>query len=104
MCLALGIDNPIAWLDSKDKDVLDGWEAYFRVEPWGLDWHQNAMVCQQVENLTEAIAASHGLPYQKTPYADYLPAGTLCDQKQKRKSQTPEQMLSMVQAAFRSKA
>ena len=41
MCLQLGIDDPEAWLDTAEDRVLRLWEAYWQVEPWGMDWHRH---------------------------------------------------------------
>ena len=101
MCLALGIDDPIAWLDSKDKEVIDGWEAYFRVEPWGLEWHQNAMVCQMLDGVLGSVLASLGVEHNYADATQFMPAGYVGkSDKPKRPKQTPDQMAAMAERIF----
>lgn len=34
LCLKLGIDDPIAWMDSVSPWLLNAWTAYYTIEPW----------------------------------------------------------------------
>lgn len=35
LCLKLGIDDPLTWLETVDDEVFATWEAYYRLEPFG---------------------------------------------------------------------
>lgn len=34
LCLQLGIDDPIAWMDNTPPWLLNAWMAYYTLEPW----------------------------------------------------------------------
>ena len=62
LCLRLGIDDPIAWLDSVDDDVFDLWYAYWCVEPWGNE----TQLAAEIVASTTASAIMAGADAEKT--------------------------------------
>lgn len=61
MCLQLGIDDPVAWMDAIPKRTWALWQAYWQVEPWGTDWERHA----DMMVMLDAIYAAAVNPYRK---------------------------------------
>lgn len=49
MCLRLGIDDPIEWLENVSDEVFDLWYAYYRLEPWGNEAEMMAEVATNTQ-------------------------------------------------------
>lgn len=74
MCLALGIDDPIGWLESAPPRVVRFWEAFFRIEPFGCDWERSALQASMTSALTATVAASAGAKNPKVwQVSDFMP-------------------------------
>jgi hypothetical protein len=69
ICLALGIDDPWQWLHEAEPEKVALWEAFYKVEPFGSEWEQSAMVAQ---SLTHVISATAGVR-SKSKLGDFMP-------------------------------
>lgn len=76
MCLQLGIDDPEQWLENVPKRVLDFWDAYYKIEPFGIESHQAATICQMLDWIYTAVLAKNGVQRDPLSYHDYMPVGT----------------------------
>jgi len=102
--LALGIADPEAWLDETPREVIDGWEAYFCVEPWGMSWHQNALTCTMLDQILGSVLAYLGAKHEPEGYQQFMPVnyvGRTGSKQKSRRKQTPEMMLAMVESVFK---
>lgn len=59
MCLQLGIDDPIAWLDAIPKRTWALWQAYWQVEPWGTDWDRHGEMMVMLDAIYAATVNPH---------------------------------------------
>lgn len=74
VCLALGIDDPEAWLATVSQRTLAVWEAFYMLEPWGQDYQRDAIISAQLSALSCSVAASHGAKQKPIPVQDFMPA------------------------------
>jgi hypothetical protein len=75
--LALGIEDPEAWLDRISYRTLAIWEAYSRIEPFGNDWQQTAAVLSMLSVQQSMIAATAGQKMTALSPIDFLPSDSL---------------------------
>jgi hypothetical protein len=66
------IDNPFAWWDSLPDGVVEFWQAYYRVEPFGGQWHRHATTCMMLDRLALRFSAERNERIQ--PFASWMPA------------------------------
>lgn len=66
------IDNPVEWWDNLPDSVVEFWQAYYRIEPFGGEWHRNAKVCQMLHLTAMRFAA--GKAEKLMPIGDFMPA------------------------------
>lgn len=71
VCLKLGIDDVLGWLDRVDRSVLDFWIAFDSIEPIGDEWQQIAEVKQLLTQLAAFIVAKYGINLE-IPVSDEL--------------------------------
>jgi len=86
--LALGIDDPEAWLDRIDQRTFDIWEAYYQIEPFGDEWNQTASMLSMISGLQSLTAASYGEKMKVVEPLDFMPGDSL-SWKRRRKA-TPK--------------
>jgi hypothetical protein len=74
------IDDPIAWLDSLDAEVVRLWDAYSRIEPFGNQWEQHASQMEVLEVILAKLI-NRDLPsnrpdlrYTPRKRRDFMPA------------------------------
>lgn len=53
--------------------ILDFWEAFDRIEPFGESWEQAATICAVVQNGQVMQSASMGVSLEPKTYLDYMP-------------------------------
>lgn len=74
MCLKLGLLNPVKVLEETPRWLLDLWEAYYRVEPFGDEWRQAGEIAAAAHN-----AGIAGVPFEgDTPFLTaehFIPGG-----------------------------
>lgn len=75
--MALGIDDPEAWLDRIDQRTFDIWEAYYQCEPFGNEWAQTASVLSMVSGLQSMTAAVNGQKMKVVEPLDFMPGDSL---------------------------
>lgn len=105
LCLELGIDDPEAWLASKPRRVMNTWEAYWRLEPWGMPWHRHAAwMCKldQIVQLMIKWATGGKTDYKMAKYEDWMPGDYVGEVKRRRKSNLRQQ-LRVIAKAFGGK-
>lgn len=90
MAIALGIPDPIAWIDSVEPAVIDRWLEYDRFEPIPSPWLQSATIAAEVYRVASWIAASNGEKLDAKRVADFMPK--TADASDGRASMTTEQM------------
>ena len=103
MCLKLGIDDPEKWLATKPKRVVNLWAAYWRLEPWGLEWHRHASMMSVLYMLCTNIACMFGGKSDSKAYRfrDWMPSDWQDDSPQTPNSKlTITQQLDIVAKAF----
>ena len=61
MCLKLGIDDVLGWLDRVDRSVLDFWIAFDAIEPIGDEWQQVAELKRLLAQLSAFQSAACGV-------------------------------------------
>lgn len=99
VCLELGIDDPERWLHETPKRVVDLWQAYWRLEPWGLPWHRHATWMQMLDRIYGAIVTWFGGKHESTDFADFMPADWI-KPKQKKKRGSLRQDLAILKAMY----
>lgn len=73
LCLELGIDDPEQWLEDTPKRIVDFWENYYRVEPFGLPWHQTAQTAELLEWIYTMFVARAGQKHDPRKFRDFMP-------------------------------
>lgn len=61
LAIALGIADPITWIDTVDPAVLDRWIAYDAVEPIPDPWLAAGTIAAEVGHVAGITAACHGV-------------------------------------------
>ena len=93
--MELGIDDPEAWLDSVPDRVLRVWEAYWRVEPWGVEWERHSRMMVLLDAIY-AATVNPNLPKHKRhdirSEDSFMPVDYLRD-KPKRSGSIYDQMM-----------
>lgn len=87
MCLKLGIDDPRAWLDTAPKDVIELWEAYWRIEPWGIEWFRYANLMAMLDRIYAGLVNPYlkrGKGHKPQGADDYMPSDWALKKKQNR--------------------
>ena len=56
----MAVDDPRAWFDSLPDDVVALWDAYYRIEPFGNDYHRHAEMCEILEHIY-AVVVNRGM-------------------------------------------
>lgn len=59
--MAIGIDDPRAWLDATPDDVVTLWEAFYQLEPWGGEYRRHADE-MEILDATFALHANMNIP------------------------------------------
>lgn len=77
MCLALGIDDPEAWLDRVDQRTFDLWQAYYQIEPFGNEWAQTASTLSMISGMQSLIASANGQKMKVVEPLDFMPPDSL---------------------------
>ena len=103
LCLELGIDDPRRWLNSVDDELVDLWEAYYRMEPFGNSWLQTAVVCQTQSVTSSYVAASCGAKVKPTEWKHFMPTTFKQPKsdKPKRRMMSGEEAFAMLKARFK---
>jgi len=73
VCLALGVDDPEAWLDRAPQRVVAVWRAFYRLEPWGNDYQRHAVEASLLSRINATIGASFGAKLKPLSFADLMP-------------------------------
>ena len=86
--------------------LLDWWIAYYRVEPYGLEWDQAAGIAFQMAGCKRQLAANAGVDVGDLPplrYADFMPPDIepLLDHFNSQCEMTPDEMTGVFQRASR---
>lgn len=76
------IDNPVEWFDSLPEGVIEFWQAFYRHEPFGGEWHRHAEQCQMLHAI--AMRFSSGDGEKLLQQADFMPADFINLQRQRR--------------------
>lgn len=77
LCLQLGIDDPVAWLESVPREVLRFWMAFDRVEPIGETRLQSAVIAHEIAALRHLMLMVNSKPDAKLEhpeFSDYMPS------------------------------
>lgn len=74
LCLAIGNDDPEAWLESASERQLLIWKAFYRLEPWGMEFHRHATLSTLISGLVSMIAASNGQKLDVRDFAEFMPS------------------------------
>jgi hypothetical protein len=86
------VDDPMAWLDSLPDDVLTLWDAYYRLEPWGGEYHRHAAEMEVLETILAYVVNRHvtekSKVYKPRSRADFMPAGYAGERPKKKPKQT----------------
>lgn len=98
--MQLGIDDPEQWLESQPERVLAVWEAYWKLEPWGLDWERHSRQMELMDHLLASTINPH-LPkedrYKAHGYDYFMPMDYV---KPKKKRKSIAQQLNAFAAAL----
>lgn len=73
LAIALGIADPIAWIDSVDPSVIDCWIEYDALEPIPYPWLQSATIAAEVYRTTAFIAAANGQKIDTRKVSEFMP-------------------------------
>lgn len=57
--MKLGIDDPIAWLDSIPNKTWAMWQAYWQIEPWGTEWERHGEMMVLLDAIYAATVNQH---------------------------------------------
>ena len=74
LCLAIGHDDPEAWLDTATERQLALWKAFYRLEPWGAEMHRSASTNTLLTSVLSMMAASHGQQLESSEMKDFMPS------------------------------
>jgi hypothetical protein len=78
LCLELGIDDPIAWLESVPAEVLSFWRAFDSIEPIGGSKFDAARIAYEIASLRHLFVAVHARENATLPkhpdFSEYMPA------------------------------
>ncbi len=94
VCLALGIDDPIHWMNNVDRSVLDWWIAYYRVEPFGSDWSQTATIAERLGHIADTMDSYFGGEVTPRRFNDYLPADSFPAKPNRKQSTSIDEALT----------
>ena len=103
MCLQLGIDDPEMWLATKPKRVVALWEAYWRLEPWGLPWHRAAGSVMKLDQILEVIlswATGGKSKYKARQFKHWMPGDWADSSERPEKRMTLKEQLDIVAKAY----
>jgi hypothetical protein len=73
LCLELGIDDPEQWLESAPPRVVSLWEAYDKLEPFGMPWHRDAVTQSLLHGVLTYHYASHRIKIKPLGFDDFMP-------------------------------
>lgn len=73
VCLAVGVDDPIAWLENIEPQTLAIWRAFYRVEPWGSEMERSAEQSSITSMLLSMMAAGNGVEVAPREVKDFMP-------------------------------
>lgn len=74
LCLAIGHDDPEAWLETATERQLALWKAFYRLEPWGAEFHRSATTQSLLSGLLSMTAAANGGKLECREFAEYMPS------------------------------
>lgn len=104
MCLQLGIDDPEKWLASKPRRVIELWEAYWRLEPWGLEWHRSSALMTMMDSIRVMFVrwlCGGKSKIEPKPFSHWMPGDWADDANPvPTKKLTIKEQLDIVAAAF----
>lgn len=102
VCLALGIDDPEAWLDTVSPRTLAIWSAFYRVEPWGNEYERSAGVAALISAQTAMIAATVAQKMTPQPVSDFMPSNWLRRTQSRARSVVDAESIKKSQRKFAS--
>ena len=73
VCLAVGVDNPVAWLENIEPQTLAIWRAFYRVEPWGSEMERSAEQSSLTSLVLSMVAAGNGVEIKPQQVDDFMP-------------------------------
>lgn len=73
LAIALGIPDPVAWIDSVEPYVIDCWLAYDAHEPIPYPWLQSATIAAEAYRTTAFISAGNGHVLDARAVRDFMP-------------------------------
>lgn len=73
LAIALGIPDPLTWIDTVDPYVIDCWIAYDAVEPIPYAWLQTAVMAAETYSVTGMVAANKGVKVPPKAVRDFMP-------------------------------
>ncbi len=73
LAIALGIPDPIDWIDTVDPRVIDCWIAYDSHEPIPYPWLQTATIAAEAYRTTAFVAAANGQRLDHRKVASFMP-------------------------------
>lgn len=86
VCLEGGFsDDPEAWLDTVTERQLLTWQAYYRIEPFGGQFHRSAETNSLLSGILSLIAASHGQKLPPAKFKDFMPSNWIEPKKSKQR-------------------
>ena len=89
LCLALGIDDPEQWLQTASERKLTLWRAFYRLEPWGAEFHRSATQSAMTSGVMAMIAAGQGQKVEMRSMEDFMPSDWADAEKRKQKKKRP---------------
>lgn len=66
------IDNPLEWFDELPGQTVEFWKVFYKLEPFGGEWHRHARVCQMLDRVAQRVAKADGETI--ADQATYMPA------------------------------
>lgn len=90
LAIALGIADPVAWIDTVDPYVIDCWLAYDAVEPIPFPWLQSATIAAEVYRSAEIAGIGKIERLQPKRVKDFMPA--IPDAADRSARMSPDQM------------
>ncbi|MGV3483455.1 MAG: hypothetical protein ACO1RT_03445 [Planctomycetaceae bacterium] len=97
LAIALGIDDPIAWMDSKPPEVIDRWIIHCAENPLPDSWQQMAVIASEIYGVTQWIAAQAGQKLDPRPVNHWIP-GAKRDAASDQRVMTADQSRSWIES------
>ena len=104
LCLAGGFsDDPEQWLHTASERQLAVWQAFYKIEPFGAEFHRSAAQSSLLSQLIAYFAASVGCEEQASPMQDFMPSDWIdAKKRRKRKKLSPDESVRRAEKVIAS--